>query len=287
MAGGAYFNALIESGKHQEPPDERTPVGDPLSAWRTDIRTIAVAFPAMGLSYYRLRLSEIQPLSTIPGATVVRQEGIPAEVRLATTVLSQFGATVAQSLGSHFVLGTTAKIVSAGKVTIVQPAGAASLDVADAIDPDGETHVGLDAGGMAVFGPLRVGLMIRNLTEPQFGGGAGGFTLNRQGRLGVAVSTGTRGVIGTATIAVDGDLTETMTVFGEERRIATGGEVWLSSKTFGVRGGVGVNTIGERRTALSAGASVALKKGMYADGELTGGTDQGRKGWGVGLRVTF
>src|SRR3954470_21779512 len=204
MAGGAYFNALIESGKHNEPPEERTPAGDPLSAWRTDIRTIAVAFPAMGLSYYRLRLSEIQPLGSIAGSTAVRQEGGTTEVRLATTVLSQFGATVAQSLGSHFVLGTTAKIVSAGAVTLIQPASVASLDGADSIDPDGETHVGLDAGGMAVFGPLRIGLTIRNLTEPQFGTGAGSFALHRQGRLGAAFSTGTRGVIGTATVAVDG-----------------------------------------------------------------------------------
>ena len=96
----------------------------------------------------------------------------------------------------------------------------------------------------------------------------------------MAVSSGTRGVIGAATIAVDADLTSDTTVFGEERRIATGGELWTTGRTFGVRGGVSVNTVGDRRTSLSGGLSAALKKGLYADGELTGGTDQGRKGWG-------
>jgi hypothetical protein len=33
--------------------------------------------------------------------------------------------------------------------------------------------------------------------------------------------------------------------------------------------------------------SAAVKKGVYADGALTGGTDQGRHGLALGLRVTF
>ena len=94
-------------------------------------------------------------------------------------------------------------------------------------------------------------------------------------------------MIGTATLAVDADLTKAPTVLGDERRVAVGGEAWTLAKTFGVRAGVSVNTLGDRRTALSAGLSAALKKGLYADGQVTGGTDEGRRGWGVGLRVTF
>jgi len=89
------------------------------------------------------------------------------------------------------------------------------------------------------------------------------------------------------TIAVDGDLTTTSTVMGDERRLAVGGEAWTSNRALGVRAGFNVNTIGSRQTALSAGLSVGIKKGLYADGEVSGGTDEGRRGWGVGLRVTF
>src|SRR5882762_8614725 len=44
MAGGAYFNALLESGSQSEPRSERTPAGDPQSASRANTRSFAVAF---------------------------------------------------------------------------------------------------------------------------------------------------------------------------------------------------------------------------------------------------
>ena len=285
MAGGAYFNALLEYARHQEPPSDHTGAGDPQSAWRATTRSFAVAFPALGLSYYRLQVSEIQPHASTGTTAGVRQEGGATEVRLRTLVLSQFGASVGQSLGSHLVVGSTFKLVRAGAASQIQATG--SLDDAAGIDPSEETHAGLDVGAMAVFGPARIGLMVRNVGESEFGSGADAFTLGRHARVGAAVSSGTRGIIGGATAAVDADLTKTTTVFGEERRVAAGGELWTSARTFGFRGGVGVNTIGERRTSLSGGLSAAVKKGMYADGEITGGTDQGRKGWGVALRVTF
>src|SRR3954468_2742778 len=48
MAGGAYFNALIETGRDDEPPSDRNAA----NARRDETRSIAVAFPALGLSYY-------------------------------------------------------------------------------------------------------------------------------------------------------------------------------------------------------------------------------------------
>ena len=287
MAGGAYLNALVESGSHSEPPSDRTAAGDPRSAVRADTRSFAVAFPALGLSYYRLQVSEIQPQTSTGSAPGVRQDGGATEVRLRSMVLNQFGASVGQSLGSHLVVGSTFKLVHAGTASEVQAAGTGSLDAATRIDPSGETHAGLDVGAMATFGPARIGLMVRNVKQPEFGGGADTFTLSRTARLGAALSTGTRGVIGGATVAVDADLMKTTTIFGDQRRLAAGGELWTSAKTFGVRGGVSVNTIGDRRAALSGGLSAVLKKGMYADGEVTGGTDRGRRGWGVALRLTF
>jgi F plasmid transfer operon protein TraF len=288
MAGGAFFNALIEAGSHQQPSSDRTDGGDPQSAWRAEVRSFAVAFPALALSYYHLRVSEIQPQTSTVTTPGVRQEGGATEVRLRSTVLNQFGTSVGQSLGSKLVLASTFKVVNLGTASAVQPAATGSLDAATSIDPSGETHVGLDVGAMVVLGRARIGLMVRNaFTEPEFGSGVDAFKLRRTARVGMALSSGTRGVIGAATVSVDADLTNTTTVLGDERRLAAGGELWTSGRTFGVRGGVGVNTIGDRRTTLSGGLSAALKKGIYADGELTGGSDEGRHGWGVAIRLTF
>ncbi len=287
MAGGAYFNALIETGTHREPPTDRTAAGDLQPASRADTRSLAVALPALGVSYYRLRLSQVQPPTSTDAASGVRQDGGATGVRVRSMVLQQFGASVGQSLGSHLVVGSTFTLVNGGAISQLRTADTSSLDAATGLDPSGEIHLGLDVGAMAVLGRVRLGAMVRNLTRPEFGNGSDAFTLNRQARAGAALTTGSRGVIGTATLAVDADLTKAPTVLGDERRVAVGGEAWTLAKTFGVRAGVSVNTVGDRRTALSAGLSAAIKKGLYADGQVTGGTDEGRRGWGVGLRVTF
>jgi hypothetical protein len=188
MAGGAYFNALLESGTHREPPTDRNPAGDARAASRADTRSLAVAFPALGLSYYRLRISDTQPqISTGPTAAGRQgQQGGAAEVRLRSMVLNQFGASVGQSLGSHLVVASTVKLVHGGAVSQVQAAAGSSLDAATGLGPSEETHAGLDVGAMAVLGRARFGLMVRNVTEPEFGAGSDAFTLRRQARAGVA-----------------------------------------------------------------------------------------------------
>ena len=111
------------------------------------------------------------------------------------------------------------QLLNAGAVSQAQGAGTASLDAAKELDPSGETKAGLDVGAMAVLGRIRIGVMVRNLNELEFGSGVDAFRLTRQARAGVAVSSGTRGIIGTATVAVDADLTTTATVLGDERRL--------------------------------------------------------------------
>ena len=288
MAGAAYFNAIIEAATFREPRSDEVAGIEPQRARRADTRSYAVAFPSMGLSYYRVRVSEIRPLTstdTVPGD---RQEGAAAGVLLRSLVLNQFGTSIAQSIGSHLVVGTTVKVVNGGVQSVVLPAVTASLDAATDLDPDGETHAGMDVGAMATLGVLRIGVMVRNaFTEPTFVSGLESFQLTRTARVGGALSSGTRGVIGVATLAFDADLLTTATVLGDERRIAAGGEVWTSGRTFGIRGGWGISTIGLRRTLLSGGVSASVKKGIYADAEYSGGNDLGRKGWAAGLRVTF
>ena len=229
---------------------------DPTDRPGEGLRGISLGFPALGLSYYRLPASEIRPSIAIAGTGGSRED---------EGSLSVFGATVGQSIGNHLVVGSTVKLMSAD-----------------------ETKGGLDLGAMAMFGRARFGLMVRNVTEPEFGSGDDARTLRRTARAGAAFSSGSRGVIGEATVAVDADLVKNPTVRGEERRAAAGAELWMWKRRLGVRGGVSASTIGELRPAPSAGMSAALRPGTFVDAELTrGGADEGRRGWAIALRVTF
>lgn len=220
------------------------------------LRGVSLGFPALGLSYYRLPASEVRPSIAIAGPVGSRQD---------EGSLTVFGVTVGQSIGNHLVVGSTVKLLSAG-----------------------ETKGGLDLGAMGVFGRARAGLMVRNVTETEFGSGAEARKLRRSARAGAAFTTGTRGVIGHATVAVDADLVKTPTVRGEERRLAAGAELWMLKRRVGVRSGVSASSIGERRPAPSAGLSAALRPGTFVDAQLTrGGADEGRRGWSIALRVTF
>ena len=70
----------------------------------TRARAFALTVPSLGLSYYRLALSGMRP----PDPTEP-----PAASREDQGVLSQFGATVGQSVGAHLVLASTLKLVRA------------------------------------------------------------------------------------------------------------------------------------------------------------------------------
>ena len=287
LAGGAYFNGIVEFGSHREPRNDRTLAGGPAAAWRAEARSMSFAFPALGLSYYRLRVSEIQPETSTGTDGGVRQDQGVTGVRLRSLVLNQFGATVGQSVGEHLVIGSTLKLVRARFGADHRAPSAASLDEAERLPADGETHSGLDMGAMAVFGRTRLGLTVRNVTEPEFGTGSDAIRLRRQARAGVAVSSGTRGVIGSATVAADADLTRSATALGDERRVAAGVELWTPKRSVGVRGGLSANTLGDRRSSFSGGVSAAVRRGTYLEAEATGGNDDSRRGWSAGLRVTF
>jgi hypothetical protein len=242
LASGGYFNGVIEFDRVDHPPSTRA-------------RAFAISVPSLGLSYYRLALN---------GMRLTDPTGAPSTSREDEGVLSQFGATVGQSVGSHLVLGSTLKLVRAL----------------------GNTRADLDAGAMAALGRFRVGLAVKNVRTPEFSEGDTRFELTRQARAGVAVKGGSpsRAEI---TGALDADLTTTRTAAGDERRVATGVEAWLVNRAVGLRAGLGVNTIGESRRSGSVGLSVGLRGGAFLDAQLTRGGDQARNGWGLSLRVTF
>jgi hypothetical protein len=103
----------------------------------------------------------------------------------------------------------------------------------------------------------------------------------------VALNSAARSSIGGITVAFDTDILDVPTAVGDERRFAVGGEFWTKGRMIGVRGGFSASAIGESRTTGSGGASFAVRRGIYAEGQLTGGSDRTRKGWAAALRVTF
>ena len=221
----------------------------------TRARAFALTVPSLGLSYYRLAVNGMR----LSGPT-----GMPSASREDQGVLSQFGVTVGQSLGAHVVVASTVKLVRA-------------FD---------DNEADLDMGVMAMFGGARVGLTVKNLRTPEFFDGVEFLELPYQARTGFSFKAGSASTA-EVTAAVDADVTTTRTAFGEARHLATGMEAFLLNRTIGVRGGVGINTVGETRMSASVGASVAFRSGVYGDVQLTRGDDEARNGWGFAIRLTF
>ncbi len=222
-------------------------------------RTRAGGFAAkllnLGLSYYRLPLREIRAVGPVGPGPVNRQD---------QGILNQFGVTTGQSIGNHLVVASTLRIADADEI-----------------------HGDFDAGVLASASGLRLGLTVKHLTEPSFGSGADQFQLARQVRAGVAVMGQGRGPVGELVLAVDADLTRTSTPFGDARHIAGGAEAWLLGRRLGIRGGVSASTVGDANPSPSGGLSLAVRRGLYLDGGITGASDQARRGWAVDLRATF
>jgi hypothetical protein len=242
LAAGGYINMLLEFDRIEDSSHTRA-------------SGFALTVPSLGLSYYRLSLRGMRTISTIVPPPANRED---------EGVLSQFGVTVGQSLGSHVVIASTAKLVH-------------GLDT---------TRGDLDAGVMAIYGRTRAGLAVKNIRNAELGESVVVFSPGRQARAGASLKLGSASTAD-VTVALDGDLTTTPTAVGDVRHLASGVEAWLFKRTVGVRGGLGINTVGLTRRSWSAGASSALKSGFYIDAQLTRGDDVTRNGWGFDLRVTF
>jgi hypothetical protein len=231
-------------------------------------RGIALGFPSLGLSYYRLNISQIQPSNSIASGPSNRQDlgatgtGLPS---LGTFELDQFGATMGQSIGGHLVVASTLKLVHVLS----------------------DTRADLDLGTMASFGAVRLGLTVRDVRSPTFGSGDGTFELASRARAGVAVIAPPRRWLDRLTVALDADLTKAPVDGRDERRVAGGAEGWVLGGRLGVRGGIGMNTVGERRSFTAFGVSAAPFPRVYVDGAVTRGPDEAQNRWGFGLRLTF
>jgi hypothetical protein len=287
IATGATLSLIYDRSENTAPMDPAA--SGP--AWLGKSTGFAFASPAMGLSYYRLRISEIQPLSSNGGAASGRQEEGATGLDLRTFALSEFGATVGQSLGDHLVIGSTLKLVRIGRALALDPGSASTaadrLEAAGSADVSSETDTDLDLGAMASFSRVRVGVSLKHLRQPDFGEGDSRLTLKRQARVGMAVIGGGAGPLTSITAAVDADLTRLATTLGEVRHLAAGAEAWLFERRLGLRGGISANTTGDETKATSVGASLGSRGGYYVDGYLTVGSDPSREGWGLSIRLSF
>ena len=286
LATGANLSIVYDRASTTGPVDPP----DTGPAWLGKTNGIALTTPVLGLSYYRLRISEIRPGSPNGADDSGRQEDGAAGLDVRTFALSEYGASFGQSLGGNLVVGSTLKLVRVGRAAgLDSGTGSARdrLDAADSADVSSETETDLDIGVMASFAHVRVGASVKHVRQPEIGEGEDAFELKRQARAGMAVFAAGGGPLSAITAAVDADLTTIDTPVGDVRHVATGAEAWLLSRRVGLRGGYSKNTVGDEGSALSVGVSLGSRGGYYVDGFYTVGSDKSREGWGWSLRVSF
>lgn len=282
LAKGSYFSLVLDRS------EGRTSVERPEAGGRSAF-LMALAAPALGLSYYRLRTTTLKPPDIATDAAELGRNVIgPGDVRLDMLVTHHLGATLVQSVTDGIAVGTTLKIVRGTAASmLVRDANRKDL-LSDAAEVRGEATSRFDAdiGVLATSRVLRVGLTIRNATEPEFDTpGAGSLTLERQARIGLAVLPSPRW-----TVAADVDLLRTGGLVGPTRDAALGVETRVGRRAT-LRGGVRVNTLedlrGERASSVSAGASYSVRASFLVDAQYTAGSDTRSRGWGIAGRFVY
>lgn len=231
-------------------------------------RAVAVGFPSLGLSYYHRNISQIQASNSTETPGSDRQDLGAAGSRLSVVEsvgVDQMGVTVGQSFGGHLVIGSTLKLVRAKS----------------------NTRADLDIGALATLGFVRLGIVLRDVSEPAFGTGGDRFELRRRARAGVAVAAPSHGRLEQIMVSADADLTAATVEGRDERDVSVGAEAWAFGRRVGVRGGVGTNTAGAGGSFGSGGLSVAPYPRVFVEGSITRGQGGARDRWGIDLRLTF
>lgn len=226
-------------------------VVDRNSADRQSATLISLGTPPLGLSYYRT------------AARGTRLEGD-------SLVTHHAGLTVLQSVGERLAIGATLKVVRG----VVSSAGSPSVST---------NKFDTDIGVMTTGSFARLGLSVRNLTQPQFKtAGGGAVELERQVRAGISLNTSRKTIA-----AADFDVTTATTARGDWREAAIGLEANPMKKAW-IRGGLHWNTAGDTAAPIGAvGGSYAIYGSTVADAQVSFGSADGNRGWGVGLRFVF
>jgi hypothetical protein len=212
---------------------------------------VALGTPPLGISYFRTAVSE-----DAGGSRLIAHHA---------------GITLVQSIGARLAVGSTLKLVHA-----VASSGSASSST-DSFDAD----IGVMTHG--AFG--QVGLSIGNLLEPEFRTAQGTLRMARRLRAGVAVRARP-----TLTVAADADLTTAHTPAGDWREAAIGVEAHPFTRAW-VRSGVHWNAAAPAATGTapigSIGGSFAVYGSTQAEAQVSFGSENGNRGWGLGLRFVF
>jgi hypothetical protein len=207
------------------------------------------------------------------------------ETRFSVLNVSQYGATLVQTLLPGLVVGSTLKYVRGSVVSGLAAGGTArdALAAAADIEGDAEGRFDLDLGVMVDLRRARIGVTMRNVRQPTFSDAAGtAIPLERQTRLGVAVLPADG-----LTLALDVDLDTVDLRDGARRHLAFGGEQRIGGR-WAVRGGTRWSLEGSRRPVVAAGLSVSLRPGVWLDGHYTHGrVDEADRGFGAALRAGF
>ena len=253
---------------------------DPIRrAGTEDLTTfISLASQTLGLSYYRLRSWQVD-----------RGVGNGVDGRdtasLTSLVTQHAGMTVVQPLGPGVMVATVVKAV---RGTVAVASGDGGVPVGALFDQTSELNgrstirFDLDVGVMIGVGAVRVALVGRNLREPEFAvSDDATIILRRQFRAGLSVRP-TRSLV----VAVDADLGTTDTVAGPRRAIAMGAEQRLGRLVVRAGGRVNVED-DDPEPVASLGLSVEVLSGFWLDGQVTGGRDDGDRGWGVSTRISL
>jgi hypothetical protein len=266
-----------------------TELTNQLPASRDRTSWFALETPPIGFSYYRYRVSDAATPTAQDRAS--RQDG-GTGVPIRSVSVSQFGFSLAQTLLPGVHAGTTLKYVrGTARTGAASGSGSDLLDAGDDLS-GGDAHgqFDLDIGVIAVGGPMRLGAVMRNVREPDFAlsavPGAETIRLPRQLRVGAAYDAEQAGS-DSLVVAVDADVKTYEVATGDRRVIALGAEQWLFTRRFAVRGGVRFNTVGLKERAATAGASVALRSGLYLEGAYVGGGTVDERGWSTAARVSF
>jgi hypothetical protein len=271
LASGAYFSLVFDRTSADATLDEGAGGGQ--SSW-----LLALAAPVVGLSYYRLRQTMTVPVPAIPEAPMSGVESL---------VTHHLGATLVQSLTDNIAVGATVKLVRGIATVGSVPAADADdlLDSADDLPGRSTNRADVDAGILATTSLVRVGFVVRNIAEPGFDTSTGEeLHLKRQARAGVSV------VLTNAwLLAADVDLTRNEGPIGDDRAFALGAEGRVLRRAF-ARAGVRLNTAGGdlgTQPAVTFGGTYAATGSVLIDAQVTTGSDEALRGWGIAGRIIF
>lgn len=288
LVTGPVFSLVAEHGRgdaerFRPPVLAVAPVSGPPVAWRAQSGTlVALGTWPLGATFYRV--SQRAALA----APVASEGQSRASTGLSRLTTSHYGVNVLQTLVDGLHVGATLKYVhgTAGSESRFEaPLAGDPLDAASDLSTRGSHRFDMDAGLMLDLARVKVGLTARNLTRPSFDTPTEGrrLRLDRQVRTGVAL----RAAAG-LTVSVDADLTTASDPLGDWRSLAAGAEQWFARDRAAVRGGIRISTRGDVRPAVTAGGSLALRSGIFADGYVGIGLDEAVPDtFGVGIRVSF